>query len=474
MTEITTVKRNTPVQVKNYDTGEISRYETVIELAEKQGLAVDGVIRKIRRGPEFLAYDRCQYRIDAGDQSWPLNPKSPYVLVKDLKTNETRIFDSQETAAMYIGVPTLTVHNRVNQRRTGLIKKRFIVKFESDRRSWEELSVPNVRSPRREPEYVCLDDADLGEFRYLDELPGLRIYRTGIIVRENTREVLGSLNESGYLTITLNGADGVRRGYFNHRLVAMAFIDTDKDINELQVNHKDFNKVNNHADNLEWVTPKENLTYSGYNDPDTGVKIKPIQVRCFDTKEVRAYDSVADCSRDILVHKDTILNRVTAGDGNLWPERHQYRLFAGDKPWCENPKGAFIKSLDIFTHKETLFKDGASLCREYDISAASLTLVLNKKPGYPIKDKFLVKYEHDKTPWPDLSDPFQYIAENTQKKPIIVTRAKTGERRIFISANECARELCLKPSALNMRLKSGDPEKVYPDGCTYKYYGPFT
>lgn len=467
------VNRQTCVQVKNYDTGEITRYNTVSELAEKQGLAVDGVMRKIIRGPNFLAYDRNQYRVDLGDEPWPVNPISPYILVKDLETNTIRMFDSQLTAAMYIGVPPLTVHNRVRKRKTGLIKKRFVVKSESDLRTWEEVSKPLKRSPRKACEFLDLSDPSNGEFRVLPEVPGLRIYYKGMIVRECTGEVLGSLNESGYLTTTAEGLDGVRRGYLNHRLVAMAFVKTDKDISSLQVNHLDFNKINNCADNLEWVTPKDNLVHSGYNDPHGGVKIKPIQVRCFDSKEVRTYDSVADCSREIRVHKDTILNRVSVGDKYLWPERHQYRLFSGDKPWCENPKSSFIKTLDIFTGKEELFKDGSSLCKELGISQAALSVILSKKSGFPINDRLLVKYEHDETPWPNIDDPFMYILRNTQKKPVVVTCVKTGEQRTYISANECCRKLNIRASTLNMRLKSGNPDKVYPDGCTYKHYGPF-
>ncbi len=35
-----------------------------------------------------------------------------------------------------------------------------------------------------------------------------------------------------------------------------------------EVNHKDFNRMNPHADNLEWVTHEENVKYSARNNPE--------------------------------------------------------------------------------------------------------------------------------------------------------------------------------------------------------------
>lgn len=45
-----------------------------------------------------------------------------------------------------------------------------------------------------------------------------------------------------------------------HRLVGQHFLKQPKGKNE--INHKDFNKANNHVDNLEWVNRLENLNWS--------------------------------------------------------------------------------------------------------------------------------------------------------------------------------------------------------------------
>ena len=53
----------------------------------------------------------------------------------------------------------------------------------------------------------------------------------------------------------------VLRTFAIHTLVAMVFV-PGKDEEHYQVNHKDGNKQNNNADNLEWVTPAENNLHS--------------------------------------------------------------------------------------------------------------------------------------------------------------------------------------------------------------------
>ena len=63
----------------------------------------------------------------------------------------------------------------------------------------------------------------------------------------------------GYQYVTLC-KNGKRKNHFIHRLVAQTFIINLE--NKQQVNHIDGDKTNNRRDNLEWVTPSENIIHA--------------------------------------------------------------------------------------------------------------------------------------------------------------------------------------------------------------------
>jgi hypothetical protein len=70
--------------------------------------------------------------------------------------------------------------------------------------------------------------------------------------------ILSNVNKNGgYLSVVLTQNGRSNRYTRIHRLVAETF--KPKPLGVMEVNHKDGNKQNNHVDNLEWVTHRDNL-----------------------------------------------------------------------------------------------------------------------------------------------------------------------------------------------------------------------
>lgn len=84
--------------------------------------------------------------------------------------------------------------------------------------------------------------------------------RNGIITGRKPRILKPFKDRGGYVNVRLCN-NKIEKTRMIHRLVAMAFIPNPE--NKEQVNHKDSNRANNHVDNLEWVSRRENITHGG-------------------------------------------------------------------------------------------------------------------------------------------------------------------------------------------------------------------
>jgi hypothetical protein len=77
-----------------------------------------------------------------------------------------------------------------------------------------------------------------------------------VVSRKTGRLVKQHVDADGYLRLNLNQCS-----YRAHRLVAMAMV-PGRTAARWYVNHIDGDKTYNYYENLEWVTPSENITHA--------------------------------------------------------------------------------------------------------------------------------------------------------------------------------------------------------------------
>lgn len=116
------------------------------------------------------------------------------------------------------------------------------------------------------------------------------------------RNLVLSKDKIGYVRIGLQKTDRKScKFYFVHRLVAEAFVPNPE--HKPQINHKDENKTNNHANNLEWCSCVENMNWGTRNQrigtSNTNNPLTSKRVVCVDTCKI--YPSIAEASRQLKI-----------------------------------------------------------------------------------------------------------------------------------------------------------------------------
>jgi len=124
------------------------------------------------------------------------------------------------------------------------------------------------------------------------------------IARKTTNGGLMALtfDKDGYLCVDLY-KDNKRKNCKVHRLVAEAFLE--KDSGKNIVNHKDENKANNNADNLEWCDVQYNNTYNMRQKKINSRKRKPVR-SIADDGTITCYESITKASEVMNISRRSI------------------------------------------------------------------------------------------------------------------------------------------------------------------------
>lgn len=95
---------------------------------------------------------------------------------------------------------------------------------------------------------------DIKDCYIIDDMGKIRNINTGNYIKINK-------NHNGYMRVSLMKKGGGTTSIQYHRLLMMLFKPTEN-MEKLQINHIDGNKENNALNNLQWVTPQENIHHA--------------------------------------------------------------------------------------------------------------------------------------------------------------------------------------------------------------------
>ena len=99
-----------------------------------------------------------------------------------------------------------------------------------------------------------------------------------------------------YAQFRING-DGKNHHEAVHRLVGRAFVPGYSE--KLDINHKDNNRTNNHADNLEWCTRSYNIQYMHDNFPRDEKQKRPVIQINKNGQEVARFESMTEAAEAV-------------------------------------------------------------------------------------------------------------------------------------------------------------------------------
>ena len=177
---------------------------------------------------------------------------------------------------------------------------------------------------------------------------GRAVSSWGRIKSKRGRICFGYLRKDGYFCTQVK-LELQHRNEYVHRLVAASFLGQPPSPRHTQINHRDMNKSNNAVENLEYVTPAENIAHRFDNLQGPHPSSKAVLSRRYGTNEKWIRHRSQTHAAETLGLDRSEVSRCARG---LWKQTggYEFRFAEPEVPVAETLPGEVWREVDLEAH----------------------------------------------------------------------------------------------------------------------------
>lgn len=216
-----------------------------------------------------------------------------------------------------------------------------------------------------------------------------------------------SVGSHGYFETSVVKDSGGSQSIGKHRLLALTFKSYDRNVRKQQVNHIDHHRRNNALDNLEWVTPSQNVKAAIEFGKTTG-RSNVVHLKNLRTSEVTTFPSIAACANHLNTTSSNVHRALETRDENKLILLQKYIAVRDGEQWpnvtvddigsSARANGSPVLAKHIRTFEISRYPTAMSFVRASGLSKKAITSRLVKGAQGPVGD-YLFKYEDDNSHW---------------------------------------------------------------------------
>ena len=171
------------------------------------------------------------------------------------------------------------------------------------------------------------------DYRVIPCFTDLAISKFGELIDIRTKRIIPRFNRGklNYPEVFIYSPDKSKYSHIKiHRLVGLAWCPNDDFDYKSIINHKDSNKQNFHANNLEWVSFSRNSIHAYEQGKRTDNT--PCKIRNFITKEIKTFISLNEAGTAIGLNYPVTLDKPL-GKPRLYAGRYEIKTLDDESPW---------------------------------------------------------------------------------------------------------------------------------------------